>query len=201
MMCEGEPKTLTTSSGEQLTNTPCRIQAELVANKQLAGYLLKNRWQIVLGAITIFAAVGCGNTNMGAMDGGDSAVRGDVVEYGVRGRPQNNPYCAQLAAPTATVQTSSVLIRLCSPDANAQTVCPGSLPNCVAVNEFSTDLDAYVRDNRVPKVCTNESRQVVESCNSPPPQGCGDGTFCVHVHYRFADPSDRDICVPYPCNP
>ena len=191
------------NNSEQWSTLASRLQASKQASKQasnLADGSLRSALRIAAAVVLVSGVVGCGNSNTGAMDGGEGGVVGDVVEYGVRGRPQNSRYCAQLAASAAPVATTSHRVTLCAPDADPATVCPGDLPRCVPINRFSTDLDAYVRDNRVPQVCTSSDRTYVEGCRSEAPGGCGDGTFCARVHYRFSDPSDTEICVPYPCN-
>lgn len=155
-----------------------------------------SRWSVVLLS---GLALSCGNSNTGAGDGGRD-VMGDVVEYGVNFRPVNNRYCDQIEASATPVSTGSSRIILCKPEGVGGTPCPQPYSVCVPINQFSSDLDSYVRDNRVPHVCTVSSRDFIEACQGGPTGGCGDGTFCVRVHHRFLEPSDAEICVPYPCN-
>lgn len=164
---------------------------------------LRGSRRITLAVALIAAVVGCGNSNMGTTDGGDGgSVVGDVVEYGVRGRPQNNRFCAELAAsPTTVVRTSSIGVQLCNWDAPVGTPCGRPLDSCQPMTGVSTDFAEYLRNNRVPQMCVNlPSNGPYEPCDTPQPGGCGNGAFCATVRpHAFA--GERRLCVPYPCNP
>lgn len=168
-----------------------------VASKQLASDSLVFLSQIAFAFVLASSLSSCGNSSTGMPDG---AVAGDVVEYGVRGRPPNNRYCAELAAsPTAVARTSSNGVHLCNWDAPAGTPCGGG--NCEPMTLTSDDFADYLRNNRVPQMCSLvPGTGPFEECDTPRPGGCGDGTFCVTVR-PLAFAGTRRLCVPYPCNP
>lgn len=181
-------------------NRPVSHNGTMVAIKQSSDNSLKNRSRIVLCVSAIFAAMGCGNTGVGAMDAGRD-VMGDVVEYGVNFRPPNNRYCAQIEASATPVYGGSEYVYFCRPDAPAGTRCAGMLAECLPIQRFSPDLEGYARTNRVPQLCTQSvGFLAIERCDLASPRGCTDGTFCALIRHRITE-EVMPACVPYPCNP
>lgn len=173
------------------------MHARTHARTHLADISLRFLRGIVGPTVLLAAVAGCGNTNTGAMDGGDGgAVVGDVIEYGVRGRPPNNRFCDQLAASPTPILTRSPFIAICRPDAPPGTTCPEATGRCLRI-ERVPDLAEYARNNRVPQICS-EGSGWIPRCDNEAHPGCGDGAFCAYAHYLG---EVWPMCVPYPCNP